>query len=147
MMKTTAEKWFCGLFCLVSVLLPLLAVEAYPFSLNPMFNYRVRELAVYRVFSPEGEELELEPFGLAPTTCGVTVPNSVHYHRGRVRLQDVNITGAPVVPRRLVERSIRQGLGELDLPWVEVERSLYRARPEGVRLEGRQRFRVERDPR
>jgi hypothetical protein len=52
------------LFCLASVLVPILRTELYPFSRAPMFADAPQCYSNYRVLDPGGRELPLADFGL-----------------------------------------------------------------------------------
>ncbi len=128
---STGERLFCVLFLLLSLLLPLTRVEAYPFSLYPMFNYQVKEAALYQVRTPGGQHLDPEKFGLGTTTCGYEAPNAIHYRRGRHRTDDVNVVGRPIADRQRMEATVRRALESAGYPCVDIEQVVFGELPSG----------------
>jgi hypothetical protein len=69
-----------ALFCLASVLVPLLRTELYPFSRAPMFADAPQRYCNYRVSGPDGRELPLADFGLQRNYWGNPPGVGVGFH-------------------------------------------------------------------
>ena len=115
------ERLFCLTFIGLSLLLPALFTEAYPFSSYPMFNYRLEQVTVFHLVGPDGRLLNPEEFGVATTTCGETATNPVHQRRGRIRTNDINVVGRGPISQARAQQRLRQALVEKGLPYLDVE--------------------------
>jgi hypothetical protein len=105
-----------GLFCVLSIVIPLRWVEFYPFSRAPMFADAPRRYCDYMVHDPLGEPLSLEAFHLQrnywgnPSGVGVGfLPPPTVGHFGQVPSQ------------RTITRVVQQRLRDFpQLPYVRV---------------------------
>lgn len=74
------QKLFVLLFLLLNLVLPFVVEEVFPVTTAPMFRDNPHQYCEFTVFGPEGESLELEPFGLHRVYDG----NPAGYGSGRL---------------------------------------------------------------
>ena len=74
------QKLFVVVFVLANLILPFAIGELFPFTTAPMFRDQPRSYCEFAVFSPAGQALPLETFGLQRNYDG----NPVGYGSGRL---------------------------------------------------------------
>lgn len=59
-----AESAAVVLFVILNLVAPWIVGEMYPFTVSPMFRDQPEQYCTYQLFDGEGNELDLEPYGL-----------------------------------------------------------------------------------
>ena len=120
-----SERVFLGLFVAANILVPLLLIEFYPFTIAPMYDTRLREVTLYAVRGPSGQPLPARDFGLDIANLGAdgTATSPFHRHRARIPFDSVNIVGQPPLAPQALARRVKQQLAAMSIPWVIITRT------------------------
>lgn len=123
------EQWFVWSFCIALFVLPLRYLELHPFSILPMYNYRLDHYVSYKAYDPKGRELSRTQLGLNRSSKG---SNWVHAKSGRVH-PSVNIIGRPPAEDAEVKAMVRKRMKKRypKLPYVDVWARVYGAKGDG----------------
>ena len=140
----SAELGIVWTFFTALFILPLLCLELHPFSILPMYNYRLDHYASYKAYSPSGNSLSRTKIGIKRTSNG---SNWVHAKIGRHK-PSINIVGQPPASPDAVKKWVRERLKTAypELPYIDIEVRIYGPRKDkttGVIQE--QQYRVYRE--